>query len=59
MPRHHRPHAPQNTSRNGEVTITRLGVDHLIPSTRAEALRLAGGDVTRIQVISPHEALVR
>ena len=35
------------------VTITRLGIDALIPFARRDALRRAAGDVSRIKVLSP------
>ena len=35
------------------VTITRLGIDALIPFARRDALGRAAGDVSRIEVLSP------
>lgn len=41
------------------VTTTRVGINALTPALRREALRLSNGDVSRIEVCSATEAVVR
>lgn len=48
-----------SSRRSGPVTVTRLGVDALVPEARKVALRLAAGDATRVLVLSPTEAIVK
>lgn len=38
--------------------MTEIELKHLDPRVRSEALRLAGGDASRVKVISSREAVV-
>lgn len=41
------------------VETRKQSVRVLVPAVRIEALRLAQGDATRVEVVSPTEAIVR
>lgn len=47
------------TSRNGPVETVRRGINDLSPQVRAKAMRLAGGDARRVEVIDRDTAIVR
>lgn len=50
---------PATRAKNGPITTRRiLGVNDLTPLAKQHALRLAGNDTDRIEVISPNEARI-
>lgn len=44
---------------NGPVKVVRRGINDLTDTTKQVAMILARGDATRVEVLSPTEALIR
>lgn len=58
MSRLHRPHTSPSDAHSGPVRIDRPGINTLDPRVREVAMKLAGGDARRIEVVHHQEAIV-